>query len=1260
LIVVVLPVTYQMTTVQRLSNIPRNSGDLRTLPIYSKMYRLLTNKTKNASKTTSHFSRKYDCAVLFNENIAYNSRSKKCSKLITTSTATQHGNLASDPPFKKIMVANRGEIAVRIMRAGNELGARMVGIYSFEDRQTAHRYKADESYMVGEGLSPVASYLNIDEIVNVAKQAGVEAIHPGYGFLSERTEFAATCEKNGIKFIGPTVQNLSEFGDKTSARQLALASNVPVVPGTDNAVSTVTEALKFVQEHGCPIIIKAAMGGGGKGMRVVLTEAELQENFKLAQSEALAAFGDGTVFLERYVADPRHIEVQIIGDGKGNVVHLYDRDCSLQRRHQKVIETAPALGLDPDVRQAILEDAVRLTSNAKYRNAGTVEFLVDKKGNHYFIEVNPRIQVEHTVTEEVTGIDLVQTQMKIASGKSFEELGLKQEDIRATGVAMQCRVTTEDPSRNFTPDSGHVSVFRQPTGMGIRLDDGPGFVGANITPFYDSLLVKLTGRAGTREECAAKLRRALSEFRIRGVTTNIYYLRNVLSNAEFVNGNITTSFIGKNPDLLMKKNKNEKFFRNRAQRLLTFLAEIIVNGSPAQLGADAAISPSEIVPIVPKISEIKGLNLQKSKNSLFSIYKKDGPAAFAKAVREHKGLLVTDTTWRDAHQSLLATRVRTHDILKIAPASSIAFQNAYSIENWGGATFDVAMRFLNECPWDRLGKMREAVPDVPFQMLLRGANTVGYTSYPDNVVYKFCDLAVKHGMDVFRIFDSLNYIENMRLGIDAVGEAGGVIEASICYTGDVSRDEAGYKYTIDYYLELARQLVAQGIHVLAIKDMAGLLKPRAATMLITALRQEFPEVPIHVHTHDTAGAGVASMIAAAEAGADAVDLAIDSMSGLTSQPSMGAVVAALEGTDLDTGINMHDLTLINEYWEQTRQVYAPFESGQKSGSADVYDHEMPGGQYTNLLFQSSQLGLAGRWPQVKRKYAEANDVLGDIVKVTPSSKVVGDLAQFMVTNNLSKEDVETNVENLSLPLSVVEFCQGYLGVPHGGFPEPFRSHVIKGKVLKNGKESFDGRPGEELPAYDFIGNKEVLNEKFNEELSETDMMSHILYPQVFEDFKKFAHQHGNVSVLDTRTFVHGLALNEEAKFDIEDGKTLYVTLKSVGSLDLETGTRDVYFDLNGHQRIISIEDKNAAVESVKKERAIDSVLGSVGAPMPGVVVNLRVAEGEYVAKGDPLVVLSAMKMETVVAAPCCGKVKRVVVNVGDNLSPGDLTVEIGE
>lgn len=1182
---------------------------------------------------------------------------KSTERLLHVKSTCRHWQFVSTgtpSPFSKIMAANRGEIAVRIMRAGNELGIRTVGIYSFEDRKTAHRFKADESYLVGMGKSPVASYLDIDEIIQVAVQNGVNAIHPGYGFLSERTEFAKACEANGITFVGPTVQNLFEFGDKTEARKLAIKAGVPVVPGTNNALSSIDEAKTFCSEHGFPIIIKAAMGGGGKGMRVVLDEASLEMHFELATSEALAAFGDGTVFLEKYLKNPRHIEVQILGDGEGNIVHLYDRDCSLQRRHQKVLEMAPALGLPEDTRAQMFADAVRLCGMAKYKNAGTVEFLVDEEGRHYFIEVNPRIQVEHTVTEEVTGIDLVQTQMNIAAGVSFEDLGLKQERIHSSGVAMQCRVTTEDPRQNFMPDNGTVTVFRQPTGMGIRLDDGPGFVGANITPFYDSLLVKLTARANTRDACAAKLRRALSEFRIRGVKTNIYFLRNVLETEQFLNGVINTGFIEENPQLLNDGNISKKYFRNRAQRLLEFLAQNIVNGSPAELGADKAVPPSEIVPIIPGVNALA--NSDRQHKSLRSIYKEDGPGAFAAAVRRHKGLLLTDTTWRDAHQSLLATRVRTHDILKIAPATSTVMCNAYSLENWGGATYDVSYRFLRECPWDRLGRMREQVPDIPFQMLLRGANAVGYTSYPDNAVYKFCELAVQHGMDIFRVFDSLNYIENMRLGIDAVGAAGGIIEASVCYTGDVLRSEKEYRYTIDYYLQLVRELVRHGIHVLNIKDMAGLLKPRAATMLITALRSEYPDLPIHVHTHDTAGAGVAAMIACAESGADAVDVAIDAMSGMTSQPSMGAIVAALHGTSLDTGFDLQQLELINDYWEQCRQIYAPFESGQKSGSSDVYRHEMPGGQYTNLLFQSSQLGLADRWPQVKRSYAEANEILGDIVKVTPSSKVVGDLAQFMVTNNLSKEDVLAEAENHSFPSSVVEYFQGYLGIPTGGFPEPLRSQVLKGKTLPNGKQTFDGRPGAEFPPIDFCAVKRELEELYGIEGSDTDAISYVLYPDVFKEYKQFVQKYGDVSVLDTRAFIIGLVEGEEAKFDVSNGVTYYITLKHVGSVN-DDGTRDVYFDFNGHERIITVEDSSASTASSKRAFATTD-LGSVGAPMPGVVVAINVKEGDVIKRGEPLAVLSAMKMETVVAAPCDGTVGHISVSVGSNLSPGELLLEV--
>jgi pyruvate carboxylase len=1161
---------------------------------------------------------------------------------------------SEEPPFTKVMAANRGEIAVRIMRAATELGCRTVGIYSAEDRNTAHPSKADEAYLVGEGKAPVSAYLDIDNIVATALENNCQAVHPGYGFLSENPEFNQKLEDVGITFVGPTPQNLIEFGDKTKARQLANEAKVPLVPGTEEAVRSVEEAKAFTNEYGFPIIIKAAHGGGGKGMRVVMTGEELEPMMNEAMGEALTSFGNGDVFLERYVLNPRHVEVQILGDGKGNVVHLYDRDCSVQRRHQKVLETAPAINLPKETRQAMFDDAVRLTSKAKYRNAGTVEFLVDEQGRHYFIEVNPRIQVEHTVTEEVTGINLVQSQFKIAAGATLSDLGLhSQDDVICQGHAMQCRITTEDASKGFIPDTGIIEVFRQPTGMGIRIDDGPGFVGAKITPFYDSLLVKLTGSGRDRTAVTKTLLRALTEFRIRGVTTNIPFLRGVLQHPQFLDGTATTSFIDENPHLLGRKVSYQG--QNRAQRLMSFLGDTVVNGCPAELGANVGQfgePPAELVPTIPKLNSNN--NNTSSQPSLRQIYKTEGASAFAKAVRSKEKLLLTDTTWRDAHQSLLATRVRTRDITAIAPATAIALRDAYSIENWGGATFDVSLRFLRECPWDRLAQMRELVPDVPFQMLLRGANAVGYTSYPDNVVREFCNLAVKQGMDIFRIFDSLNYIENMRLGIDAVGSAGGIVEAAIGYTGDVLHDKPGYKYNLDYYLEQARQLNDIGIHVLCIKDMAGLLKPKAATLLVGSLRQEFPDLPIHVHTHDTAGTGVASMIACAEAGADAVDVATDAMSGLTSQPSMGAVVASLKGTTLDTGIDLNQISKINDYWEQARALYAPFESGQKSGSPDVYHHEIPGGQYTNLLFQSTQLGLREKWPEIKAKYADANEILGDIVKVTPSSKVVGDLAQYMTQNDLTKEDIFAQAEagTLSLPGSVLEYFEGYLGIPHGGFPEPLRSQLLRGKP------GFIGRPGAEMEPYNFDAASQMLKERDGAVPSETDVMSHIMYPDVYEDYVNFVKEYGDVSVLSTRAFVMGLEVGEEGEFELEKGKTLYVKLNAISEID-ELGYRKCYFTMNGQARTIAVFDKTSNVTIAKREIATKDI-GSLGASINGSVVGLKISEGDYVEIGDPLVILNAMKMEMVEAAPVSGFIKRVVVNVGDSINAGDLIVEIDE
>jgi pyruvate carboxylase len=1152
--------------------------------------------------------------------------------------------------IKKLLAANRGEIATRIMRAGNELGIRTVGIFSAEDRFTQHRYKADESYLVGKDKTPVGAYLDIGSIIQIAKDNHVDAIHPGYGFLSENVGFAEECAKNGIKFVGPTPENLRRFGDKTAAREIAIENNVPVVPGTEGPVHTLEQARAFIDSGvGYPVIIKASMGGGGRGMRVVTSAEELEENFERASSEALAAFGDGTVFIERYVYKPRHIEVQILGDGNGEVVHLWHRDCSVQRRHQKVLETAPAVGLLPATEKAMIEDAVRLTKAAKYLNAGTVEFLVDQEGRHYFIEVNPRIQVEHTITEEITGIDLVQSQIRLAGGESFKDLGLSQEKIVPRGHAMQCRVTTEDPSTGFQPDSGVIEVFRSPGGMGIRLDDGPGFVGAHITPHYDSLLVKVTARALDRNDCAHKLKRALHEFRVRGVTTNKSFLSNVLNHPDFIRGVVDTSFIAENPDLLKPSTST-----NRGQKMLRYIGNTIVNGPEKALGAIGP-APSKVDPLVPVLEEPK----PTGQKSLRQIYVEEGPEAFAKAVREKDGLLLTDTTWRDAHQSLLATRVRTRDLEAIAPATAIAMRNAYSLEMWGGATFDVAMRFLREDPWDRLANLRELVPDIPFQMLLRGANAVGYTSYPDNVVYKFCEKAQETGMDVFRVFDSLNYLENMRLGIDAVGAAGGIIEAAVCYTGDVSDPTRG-PYNLEYYMDFVRQLVGQGIHVLAIKDMAGLLKPQAAQLLISSIRNEFPNLPIHVHTHDTAGTGVSSMLECAYAGADAVDVASDAMSGTTSQPSLGAVVAALKGSKYDTGVNPEEIMHINDYWEAMRGVYGPFESGQKSGSADVYQHEMPGGQYTNLLFQSTQLGLAGQWPSIKRAYATANRLLGDIIKVTPSSKVVGDLAQFIVQNKLTEQEVIDQAETLSFPKSVVEYFQGYLGIPHHGFPEPLRSRVLKGKLLPNGKSMFEARPGAEMAPYDFDAAAKQLKAKYGDKIRDVDVISHAIYPDVFDGFMKFKDQYGSMHFLDTRTFLTGLEVDTEVELQIEHGKTVFIKLVAVGGVSKKDGMRDVIFDLNGRQRVVKVKDETAGVVSTAKPKANLAIAGSVGAPMPGVVLDVRVKVGEMVNAGDPLLVLSAMKMETVVAAPVSGKIKSLHANVGDNMLGGDLIVEIDE
>uniref|UniRef100_A0A8C1XG93 pyruvate carboxylase n=1 Tax=Cyprinus carpio TaxID=7962 RepID=A0A8C1XG93_CYPCA len=1061
-------------------------------------------------------------------------------------------------PIKKVMVANRGEIAIRVFRACTELGIRTVAVYSEQDTGQMHRQKADEAYLIGRGLSPVAAYLHIPDIIKVAKENSVDAIHPGYGFLSERADFAQACADAGVRFIGPSPEVVRKMGDKVEARALAIKAGVPVVPGTDAPISSLQEAEDFAKTYDFPIIFKAAYGGGGRGMRVVRDYEELEENYQRAYSEALAAFGNGALFVEKFIEKPRHIEVQILGDKYGNVIHLYERDCSIQRRHQKVVEIAPAAQLDPHLRERLTSDSVNLAKQVGYENAGTVEFLVDKHGKHYFIEVNSRLQVEHTVTEEITDVDLVHAQLRVCEGRSLPELGLEQDKIQINGCAIQCRVTTEDPSRGFQPDTGRIEVFRSGEGMGIRLDSASAFQGAIISPHYDSLLVKVIASGKDLPTAATKMHRALTEFRVRGVKTNIPFLQNVLSNSQFLYATVDTQFIDENQKLF-----NLKPTQNRAQKLLHYLGHVMVNGPVTPIPVKA--KSSSVDPVVPSVS------LGEPPMGFREVLLKEGPEGFARAIRQHQGLLLMDTTFRDAHQSLLATRVRTHDLKKIAPFVSHNFNNLFSLENWGGATFDVAMRFLWECPWKRLQELRALIPNVPFQMLLRGANAVGYTNYPDNAVFKFCEVAKENGMDIFRVFDSLNYIPNMLLGMEAAGAAGGVVEAAISYTGDVS-DPMRQKYSLEYYLKLANELVKAGTHILAIKDMAGLLKPEASRLLIGALRDHFPDVPIHVHTHDTAGAGVAAMLACAHAGADIVDVAVDSMAGMTSQPSMGAIVACTKGTKLDTGVSLDRVFDYSEYWEVARGLYAPFDctATMKSGNADVYENEIPGGQYTNLHFQAHSMGLGNKFKEVKKAYAEANKLLGDLIKVTPSSKIVGDLAQFMVQNSLSRAEVEERADELSFPLSVVEFLQGHIGIPHGGFPEPFRSKV-----------------------------------------------------------------------------------------ELERGKTLHIKALALGDLN-KSGQREVFFELNGQLRSVLVKDTAAMKEMHFHPKALKDVRGQVGAPMPGKVVEVKVKPGQKVEKGQPLCVLSAMKMETVVNSPISGIISKVHVNADSSLEGDDLILEITE
>jgi len=1149
--------------------------------------------------------------------------------------------------LKKLLVANRGEIPIRIFRTAHELSLHTVAVYSHEDRLSMHRQKADEAYEIGARgqYTPVGAYLAGDEIIKIAVEHNVNMIHPGYGFLSENAEFARNVEKAGLIFVGPSPDTIDALGDKVSARKLAVKCNVPVVPGTPGPVEKFEDVKAFTDEYGFPIIIKAAFGGGGRGMRVVREQETLKDSFERATSEAKSAFGNGTVFVERFLDQPKHIEVQLLGDNLGNVVHLYERDCSVQRRHQKVVEIAPAKDLPVETRDNILADAVRLAQSVKYRNAGTAEFLVDKQNRYYFIEINPRIQVEHTITEEVTGIDIVAAQIQIAAGASLEQLGLTQDHISTRGFAFQCRITTEDPAQSFAPDTGKIEVYRSAGGNGVRLDGGNGFAGAIITPHYDSMLVKCSCRGSTYEIVRRKMLRALVEFRIRGVKTNIPFLIKLLTHPTFVDGKCWTTFIDDTPALFDLIGS-----QNRAQKLLAYLGDLAVNGSQIKGQIGEPKFRGEIP--IPKIFDNAGNVVDTSvpcTKGWRNILVKEGPEAFAKAVRANKGCLIMDTTWRDAHQSLLATRVRTVDLLNIAKETSHAYANAWALECWGGATFDVAMRFLYEDPWERLRKMRKLVPNIPFQMLLRGANGVAYSSLPDNAIFHFCEQAKKNGVDIFRVFDALNDVEQLEVGIKAVLKAGGVAEGTVCYSGDMLNPKK--KYNLEYYLSVVEKIVGMGAHILGIKDMAGVLKPRAARLLIGTIREKYPDLPIHVHTHDSAGTGVASMVACAEAGADGVDAAIDSMSGMTSQPSIGAILASLEGSDFDSGLDAHMIRNLDAYWAQLRLLYSPFEAGLTGPDPEVYEHEIPGGQLTNLIFQASQQGLGEQWAQTKKAYEQANDLLGDIVKVTPTSKVVGDLAQFMVSNKLSYDDVLSKAEQLDFPSSVLEFFEGLMGQPYGGFPEPLRTQALRER------RKMDKRPGLYLDPIDIAKVKSDLKTKWGD-ATECDVASAIMYPKVFEDYKKWTTKYGDLSVLPTRYFLSRPEIGEEFHVELEKGKVLILKLLAIGPLSEQTGLREVFYEMNGETRTVTVEDQHAAIENVSRPKADPTDSSHVGSPMSGVLVEVRVHDGSEVKKGDPVAILSAMKMEMVISAPHSGKVSNLSVREGDSVDSGDLVCKL--
>ena len=1137
--------------------------------------------------------------------------------------------------IKKVLVANRGEIAIRIFRACADLGLHTVAMYSKEDVYSSFRSKADEAYQIGEQLGPVGAYLNIDLIIDLAKKRGVDAIHPGYGFLAENADFARACEENGIIFIGPPSNVLEQMGDKLKAKEIAISCGVPIIPGSTEPLKDGEEALAKAIEFGFPIILKAAAGGGGRGMRRCDKPEEVVAAYDMVHSEALKAFGNGDIFIEKFLERPKHIEIQVLADQYGNVVHLFERDCSLQRRYQKVVEYTPAFSVDQSIRDALYADAIKISKAVGFVNAGTLEFLVDKQGNHYFIEMNPRIQVEHTVTEMVTGIDLVRSQILIAEGRplSDPEIGIaSQADVTTRGYSIQCRVTTEDPANNFAPDTGKITAYRSSGGFGIRLDAGNTYVGAEISPYYDSLLVKITTLDNTFEGACRKALRALSETRIRGVKTNISFVSNILSNPVFRAGQCYTKFIDDTPELFTISQS-----QNRSNKMLEYIGNIVVNDPTA--GQKLYETPR--FPDVPEGDPKPGLKQFLDQN---------GPEALSKWVLDQKKLLVTDTTCRDAHQSLLATRMRTRDMVKCAPAMAKILADCFSLEMWGGATFDVAYRFLNESPWERLDWLRREIPNIPFQMLLRGSNTVGYTSYPDNVVREFVRLSAEGGIDVFRIFDSLNWLPSMEVAIDEALKQNKFVEGTICYTGEIT--DTSRNYTLKYYVDMAKELQKMGCHSVAIKDMSGLLKPYSAKVLVSGLKDAL-DIPVHLHTHDTTGNQVATTLMAAEAGVDIADLAISSMSSLTSQPSMNAVVAALEGQERDTGLSMMDLQKLTDYWADVRERYVDFESDLKTPVTDIYRYEIPGGQYTNLKPQVESLNLGHRFLEVKEMYKKVNDMLGDIVKVTPSSKMVGDLAIFMVQNDLTPENIVEKGAALSYPDSVVSYFKGMMGQPAWGFPKDLQKIVLKGE------EPISVRPGALLPPADFEAAKEHLCKVCGHEPSERDVISWLTYPKVLEDYFKNRAEYGYLTRLGSHVYFHGLAVGETNRVNIEDGKTLVIKYLGLGDAN-EDGTRVVQFELNGMRREINVLDKHAkaSVHAVEKADPDDPM--QVGASIPGAVSKVLVKKGDEVKENDVLLIIEAMKMETSVVARADGVVGEVKVEAGDSVVAGQLLMTLKE